>query len=35
MAQSTFTCSNLPIETLEQDMKYVSKLTIKTPERRY
>ena len=35
MSQSTFTCSKLPIETLEQDMKYVSKLTIKTPERRY
>ena len=35
MSQSTFTGSKLPIETLEQDMKYVSKLTIKTPERRY
>ena len=30
--QSTFTCSKLTIETLEQGAKYSSKLTTKTPE---
>ena len=34
LAQPAFTCSNLTIETLEQGVKYVQKLTIKTPERR-
>ena len=32
--QLVFTCSKLTIETLEQNVKYVPKLTIKTPERR-
>ena len=32
--QSTITCSKLTIEALEQGVKYVSKLKIKTPERR-
>ena len=33
--QPTFTCSKLTIETLEQGVKYVQKLTIKTPERHH
>ena len=33
-SQRTFTCSKLTIETLEQGVRYVQKLTIKTPERR-
>ena len=32
--QPVFTCSKLTIETLEQGVKYVPKLIIKTPERR-
>ena len=32
--QPVFTCSKLIIETLEQGVKYVPKLIIKTPERR-
>ena len=31
-SQLTFTCSNSTIETPEKEVKYVSKLTIKTPE---
>ena len=34
MSQSAFTCSKLTIKTLEQGVKYVSKLTTKTPEER-
>ena len=34
VAQPAFTCSKLTIETLEQGVKYVQKLTIETPERR-
>ena len=34
-AQSAITCSKLTIETLEQGVKYVLKLMIKTPERRH
>ena len=33
--QSAFIFSKLTIETLEQGMKYVQKLTIKTPKRRH
>ena len=33
--QPAFACSKLAIETLEQGVKYVQKLTIKTPERHY
>ena len=32
--QPAFTCLKLTIETLEQGMKYVQKVTIKTAERR-
>ena len=32
--QPVFTCSKLTIKTLEQSVKYVPKLIIKTPERR-
>ena len=34
ITQSTITCSKLTIEALEQGVKYVSKLKIKTQERR-
>ena len=30
--QLTLTYSNLTIETLQKDVKYVQKLTVKTPE---
>ena len=33
--QPTFTCSKLTIEILEQGVKYVQKLTMKTPERHH
>ena len=31
----TFTCCNLTKESQEQDVKYVQKFTIKTPDRRH
>ena len=34
LTQPAIACSKLTIETLEQGVKYVQKLTIKTPERR-
>ena len=34
LSQPAFTCSKLAVETLEQGVKYVLKLIIKTPERR-
>ena len=35
ISQPAITCSKLTIETLEQGVKYVKKLTVKTPKRRH